>query len=217
MTSPYRDDPATVEQLAAALAALDSYAGTGSAAEHAAEAIRLGGRDAYRLRLANALLGAAQMHALLAERLAGGDTGLLAAAHREQLATSGVLDPATGDADHGKLAEFLRWQVLRVGAPLREVAQDAQTGPIPVAAAHTADALQKLLGAIAAGHAMMSDLAVGALTGAAVQEIPVEAIEAQRDELADARDRLQDAITNTEILIDMLDLARDAYDGPAHT
>jgi hypothetical protein len=38
----YRDDPADPEQLAAALAALGAYTGTGDAGEHASEAERLG-------------------------------------------------------------------------------------------------------------------------------------------------------------------------------
>jgi hypothetical protein len=64
----YRDDPADPEQLAAALAALGMYTGTGAAAEHSAEVKRLG-VDVYRVQLANALLGAAQAEALLCERL----------------------------------------------------------------------------------------------------------------------------------------------------
>jgi hypothetical protein len=31
---------------------------------------------------------------------------------------------------------FLRWQMLRVAGPLREMAQHVETGPIPLAAAH---------------------------------------------------------------------------------
>jgi hypothetical protein len=80
--------------LAAALAALNSYNGTGTDVEHAAEAARLGGDNAYRMRLANALLGVAQMHAMLAEGL-GTDGETLMAAHAEQLRTCGVLDPDT--------------------------------------------------------------------------------------------------------------------------
>jgi hypothetical protein len=56
-----------VTQIAAAMAALGLYAGANTPAEHAAEARRLGSEAAYRLRLVNALLGAAQAEALLTE------------------------------------------------------------------------------------------------------------------------------------------------------
>ncbi|MFI6458724.1 tyrosine-type recombinase/integrase, partial [Streptosporangium amethystogenes] len=87
------DQPASAVQLGAALAALGLYGGTNTAAEHAAEAARLGGPDPYRMRLANALLGAVQVEAMLAETGAAGAEGL-AAAHREQLVTTGVVDDA---------------------------------------------------------------------------------------------------------------------------
>ncbi|MEV4091263.1 DUF6245 family protein [Streptosporangium saharense] len=67
------------------------------------------------------------------------------AAHRQQLI-------AAGADDAGKLAEFLRWQTVRVAGPLRQIAQDPSTGPIPVAAAHAADGLQRLLSVIAGGQ-----------------------------------------------------------------
>ncbi|MER6178559.1 DUF6245 family protein [Streptosporangium sp. NPDC001681] len=41
---------------------------------------------------------------------------------------------------------------VRVADPLRLVAQDPSTGPIPLAAAHTAEGLQQLLGVIGAGQ-----------------------------------------------------------------
>ncbi len=150
MDGRYRDEPATPEQLAAALAALGGYSGKGDAAEHAAETKRLGAAP-YRMQLANALLGAVQVEALLCEQL--GVTGdKMRAAHRQQLLTGGVMDPGSEVANPAKLAEFLRWQALRVGGPLREIAQDPATGPIPLAAAHAADGLQTLLGVIAAGQ-----------------------------------------------------------------
>ncbi|MEU7457545.1 DUF6245 family protein [Streptosporangium roseum] len=88
--------------------------------------------------MANALLGAVQVEAMLVESAATGPEDL-AAAHRQQLATAGVSD------DVEKLAAFLRWQALRVAGPLQLVAQDPSTGPIPLAAAHAAEGLQKLL------------------------------------------------------------------------
>lgn len=65
-----------MEQLAAAMAALGSNPGVNTAAEHAAEAARLGGDEAYRVRMANALLGVVvQTEAMLADAvdLAGRD------------------------------------------------------------------------------------------------------------------------------------------------
>ncbi|WP_433381367.1 DUF6245 family protein [Streptosporangium sp. CA-115845] len=69
------------------------------------------------MRLANALLGAVQIEAMLTETAAT-DTEGLAAAHRRQLATAGVADDAE------KLTGFLRWQALRVAGPLKLIAQD---------------------------------------------------------------------------------------------
>jgi len=64
-----KQEPSSVTQLAAAMAALGLYSGANTPAEHAAEARRLGGENAYRVRLANALLGAAQTEAILADTL----------------------------------------------------------------------------------------------------------------------------------------------------
>jgi hypothetical protein len=60
------DAPATAMQLAAALTALGRYSGGNSAAEHAAEAARVGGHDYYP-----ALLGIVEVEAMLAD-CAGG-------------------------------------------------------------------------------------------------------------------------------------------------
>ncbi|MEV3986279.1 DUF6245 family protein [Nonomuraea sp. NPDC049758] len=46
----------------------------------------------------------------------------------------------------------MRWQVLRVAGPLKLVAQAPSTGPVPLAAAHAAEGLQKLLAAPAPGR-----------------------------------------------------------------
>ncbi|SFJ85364.1 hypothetical protein SAMN05216275_11353 [Streptosporangium canum] len=73
------------------MAALGLYDGTNSPEEHAEEATRLGGPEPYRMRLANALLGAVQVEAMLAESSAAGPEDL-AAAHHQQLATAGVAD-----------------------------------------------------------------------------------------------------------------------------
>lgn len=45
--------------------------------------------------------------------------------------------------------EFIRWQVLRAGTPLRLMAQNPATGPIPPAAVHAPTGLHMLLGVIA--------------------------------------------------------------------
>jgi Family of unknown function (DUF6245) len=136
------DKPAqsvTVEQIGAALAALGCYDGSNTAAEHAAEAARLGGAEAYRVRLVNALLGAVQTQAMLADAVDLYEQARHAA-WREQLTSAGALD------DPLVRVGFLRWQVLRAGTPLRLIAQNPETGPIPVAAAHAAEGLHVLLG-----------------------------------------------------------------------
>jgi hypothetical protein len=51
------DNPSSVEQIVAAMAALGMYSGENTELEHAREAKRLGGMNAYQARLANALLG----------------------------------------------------------------------------------------------------------------------------------------------------------------
>ncbi|GAA5768126.1 hypothetical protein Aros01_04634 [Streptosporangium roseum] len=139
------DEPASAVQLGAAMAALGLYDGTDTAAEHAAEAARLGGDGPYRMQLANALLGAVQVEAMLVGSAAVGPDDL-EAAHRQQLATAGVVD------DVEKLAGFLRRQALRVADPLKLVAQDPATDPIQPAAAHAAEGLQKLLGIAGTGQ-----------------------------------------------------------------
>ncbi|MEV4246705.1 DUF6245 family protein [Streptosporangium canum] len=174
------DEPAPAARLGAAMAALGLYGGTNTAADHAGEAARLGGEGPYRMRLANALLGAVQVEAMLAESAATGPEDL-AAAHHQQLATAGVVD------DVEKLAAFLRWQALRVAGPLKLVAQDPSTGPIPLAAAHAAEGLQKLLGVAGAG------------------QVPdVEAVREGVAEMRAARQCLVDAIDNVDILLEML-------------
>ncbi|MER5624329.1 DUF6245 family protein [Streptosporangium sp. NPDC002544] len=103
MTFTPRSEPVSVVQLADALTALGLYGGAGTIAEHTMEAARLGGDGPYRMRLANALLGAAQVEVMLAESCATTAEDL-AAAHREQLVTAGVAD------DPDKLTGFLRSQ-----------------------------------------------------------------------------------------------------------
>jgi len=168
------------------LRALGLYSGANTPAEHAAEALRLGGQDVYRVRLANALLGAAQTEALLADAIPLSPDAR-AAAYEQQLSTAGGAD------DPAKRIAFLRWQTLRVSGPLREIAQNVGAGPVPLAAAHAADGLQKLLGVIAASQNPTPDDA-DRLAG------PVT------DELRAAREALSNAIGNVDILLELLDV-----------
>jgi len=181
-----KQEPSSVTPLAAAMRALGLYSGANTPAEHTAEALRLGGEDAYRVRLANALLGAAQTEALLADAIPLSPDAR-AAAYEQQLSTAGAAD------DPGKRIAFLRWQTLRVSGPLREIAQNVVAGPIPLAAAHAADGLQKLLGVIAASQNPTPDDA-DRLAG------PVT------DELRAAREALSTAIGNVDILLELLDV-----------
>ncbi|MEV4252267.1 DUF6245 family protein [Spirillospora sp. NPDC049652] len=185
----------------------------GTPAEHTAETERLakafGHADAYRVLLANALLGAAQMNARAAEQLAGANGRLSIAARREQERTRGVLAPATGESDSGKVMEFARWQVLRAALPVREVASHRENGPVSVAAAHAADALQGMLGAFSVGRRVTGHLA-GGDAAACTQELLAEVYD-QRDRLRLARARLDDAAANLDILLDMLDNVTGAF------
>jgi hypothetical protein len=101
---------------------------------------------------------------------------------------AGSWTPGSETPNPAKLAEFLRWQTLWVGGPLREIAQDPATGPIPLAAAHGADGLQTILGVIAAG------------------QVPdVDNVGPARAELRRAQESFQAAIANIDILLSMLD------------
>jgi len=181
------DKPAelvTVERIGAALAALGLYDGSNTASEHAAEAARSGGTEAYRVRLVNALLGAVQTQAMLADAVEL-DEDARHAAWREQLIAVGAFD------DPAVRVGFIRWQVLRAGTPLRLIAQNPETGPIPVAAAHAAEGLHVLLGVIGASYQ-------------AVAAGDVVTLAAQAGLLRAARESLQTAIDNTDILLEML-------------
>ena len=180
-----KDKPSSVTQLAAAMAALGLYHGANTPAEHAAEARRLGGENAYRVRLANALLGAAQTEAILAEAVPISLEARVAA-YEQQFTTAGAADTPT------KRIRFLRWQTLRVGGPLREIAQNVEAGPIPLAAAHAAEGLQKLLSVIADSQNV---------TPADVDRLA----DPLTDELRAARQALANAISNVDILLDLLD------------
>ncbi len=87
----------------------------------------------------------------------------------------------------------MRWQTLRVGGPLREIAQNVEAGPIPLAAAHAAEGLQKLLSVIADSQNVTPD-DVDRLAD------PVTA------ELRAARESLSNIISNVDILLNLLDV-----------
>ncbi|MFJ8589607.1 DUF6245 family protein [Streptomyces sp. NPDC093595] len=166
--------PATVEQI-----------GENTPTEHAEEAARLGEPDAYPVRLVNALLGVVQAEAATADGVKSDDDARHGA-WEEQLNTAGAgLDAPV------KHVEFIRWQVLRAGTPLRLMAQHQQTGPIPLAAAHAVTGLHMLLGVIATSQD-------------AAGRGDVDTLTAQARQLQAARDALATSIRNTDLLLDML-------------
>lgn len=147
MKSPDRSEkpPATVTQLAAAMEALGCYTGTNTDIEHAKEVKRLGSKTFYRMLLANALLGVVETEAMNSDG-AGVSTTQTRDAHHQALAASGAEDSLA------KMLGFLRWRTLRIEGPLREIAQNVDAGPIPLAAAHAAVGLQRLVAVCAAGQ-----------------------------------------------------------------
>lgn len=167
------------------MAALGVYDGANTEAEHVGEAARLGGEQTYRVRMVNALLGVVQAEALLCETVELDDDARHAAWEQQ-------LDSAGAGEDPAARVEFIRWQVLQAATPLRMIAQNEEVGPIPLAAAHAAQGLQQLLGVIAVSQ--------GAVAGGDVQSLA-----AQTPLLHEAREALGAAITNTDILLDLLD------------
>ena len=87
--------------------------------------------------------------------------------------------------------ELIRWQVLRSATPLWQMAQNRQVGPIPLVAAHAAEALQVLLGVIAASQ---NAVAAGDVTTLA----------AQTSQLRTAHEAMSNALVNTDLLFNML-------------
>lgn len=174
-----------MEQIAAAMAALGFYRGKNTPEEHAGEAAWLGGPDAYRVRMLNALLGMVQAETAVADAVTLGDDARHVA-WEEQLTAAGA-----GLDDPVRRVEFIRWQVLRAGTPLRLMAQNREVGPIPLAAAHAVTGLQELLGVIVASQD-------------SVAQGDVETLAAQTGQLRAAREALQNAINNTDVLLNML-------------
>ena len=182
------DNPFSVQQLAAAMAALGMYHGDNSDLEHAKEAKRLGGKDAYQARLVNALLGVVEVDAMLADgsELSEAD---MRAAHQQALQSAGA------DESPAKLLNFLRWRTLRVGGSLREMVQDTQTGPLPLATAHAAEGLQLLLG-------------VCATSGQNLANLSPQKLEA---DLVKAKEALTDAIANLDIFLQLVNQVNDLF------
>ena len=163
--------------------ALGVWEGENTLEQHDEEERRLGGLEAYRLSLCNALLGAVQAQAVLADAIGAVSVEQREAAWHEQLRCAGVRD-----SDPEALIGFLRWQALRLSTPLREIAAREQTGPIALAAAHTVDGLQGLLEVIGAGQSIAT---------ADVQALPAK--------LRAARESLTGAIADVNVLLEMLD------------
>jgi hypothetical protein len=136
------------------------------------------------VRLVNALLGVVQAQAVLADAVPL-DEQARDAAWEEHLRSAGA-----GPDEVAARLQLIRWQVLRSATPLRQMAQNRQVGPIPLAAAHAAEALQVLLGVIAASQSA----AAGDVTTLA----------AQTSQLRTAREALSNALANTDLLLNML-------------
>ena len=171
-----------MKQIAAAMAALGAYTGNNTSAEHAAEAARLGGADAdpgapgQRPAGGGAGPGGARRRVPLDEQARD-------AACEEHLRSAGA-----GPDEVAARLELIRWQVLRSATPLRQMAQNRQVGPIPLAAAHAAQALQVLLGVIAASQ----------------DAVEVTTLAAQTSQLRTAREAMSNALANTDLLLNML-------------
>jgi len=187
--------PATLKELAAAMQALGAYDGSNTDAEHEEQAKKLGSGTAYyRLRLANSLLGIVETEAMLSEG-ASPSTEHMLHAHQQALQAAGAMDSKE------KLLGFLRWRTLRIAGPLRQIAQDRETGPIPVAASWAADALQHMLKISADGlHIDPSTLSP-------------EAIKA---DITKAKDSLKYAIANLDIMLKLITEAEELLLNPLH-
>ena len=134
------------------------------------------------MRLVNALLGVVQAQAVLADAVPL-DEQARDAACEEHLRSAGA-----GPDEVAARLELIRWQVLRSATPLRQMAQNRQVGPIPLAAAHAAEALQVLLGVIAASQ----------------DAVEVTTLAAQTSQLRTAREAMSNAPASTGLLLNIL-------------
>lgn len=176
-----KENPSTMIEIASAMQALGLYDGENTEEEHQAEAKRLGDEVYYYMLLVNALLGAVEGEALYADA-SGVAHNQLEAAHDQALQTAGAKDSPE------KLLRFLRWKTLRVSGPLRQIAQNQAAGPIPLAAAHAADGLQRMLNVTATGQ----DL---------TQFDPKQMI----TDLKAARESLALSLANLDIMLSLID------------
>ena len=176
-----KEEPSTVIQLAAAMQALGLYHGQNTEEEHQAEAARMGGEAYHHLLLVNALLGGVETEALHADA-SGVTFDQMQAAHQQALKTAGAKDTPE------KLMNFLRWRTLRVAGPLRQIAQNEEAGPVPLAAAHAAEALQLLLSACASGQNM-------------AQANPFQ----MAADLKSARESLTNSLANLDIMLGLIE------------
>ena len=180
-----KEEPSSTIQIAKAMQALGLYSGQNTEAEHRAEAARLGSETYYYMLLVNALLGAVEAEALHADA-SGVAPNQLGAAHDQALQTAGAKDTPE------KLLRFLRWRTLRVSGPLRQIAQNEEAGPIPLAAAHAAEALQRMLSVIATGQ-NLAQFNPEQMTG----------------DLKAARESLANSLANLDIMLSLIDQVDD--------
>jgi hypothetical protein len=184
---PQKEKPATVAQIVAAMKALDMYDGENTEAEHRVEAARLGGETYYHMMLVNALLGGVEANALMADA-SGVTADQMDAAHRQALVTAGMED------DPKKLMSFLRWRTLRVGGQLRKIAQNREVGPLPLSAAHAAEALQLILTVCASGQNL-------------TQADPVQMLA----DLRAARESLSYSLANLDLMLGLVEQVKKRF------
>jgi hypothetical protein len=102
------------------------------------------------------------------------------------------------------VTELLRWLILQADGPLREMTGQEQTCAMPLAAAHAAEGLQRLLGICAAGQDLTTTISISvpAELTAARQALraAIATIDLVPTELATARAALSAAITTIDIL-----------------
>ena len=163
------------------LLSLGLYNGQNTEEEHQAEAARIGGEAYHHMLLANALLGGVESEALHADS-SGVNFDQMQAAHQQALKTAGAKDTPE------KLMNFLRWRTLRIAGPLRQIAQNEEAGPVPLAAAHAAEALQLLLNACASGQNI-------------VQANPFQ----MAADLKSARESLTNSLANLDIMLELIE------------
>ncbi|MFJ8039149.1 DUF6245 family protein [Kitasatospora sp. NPDC096147] len=170
--------PVTVEQIAAALAALDYYDGENTPQAHARYAAGYPDPEAYRAALLNALLGSVQAEAMLTDMTDLPDQDR-ERSWMQQISSAGAAE------DDLRQITFVTWQLWRASFPLSVFARSDAAGPVAIAAAYTAEAAQALTNAMSAGW---DALASGDFAS----------IDAQQQMMLHARDRLRAALGHVE-------------------